>query len=1021
MKSPFKIFPNIGYKNSQFQIVSKLDNLKIDIFYDETIVTSVVVNKDHPTLMTNLKSPGKFIAKCRVADELFQQEIEIKNAIRIGSSQYKKAFLFDDNNFSFILMKDRLLLFDEKKKLLLTQNHYSPSEIHKIDEFHFLFITKIGGFSDGIINLGIYNTNTFSIVGELLNHFREIIIIPESNKTWLYNTSKNSIHCFELIDKNEKYFTELRRFENFNDYFIDNSNKRIYVTSEDTVIISDLINLLFTFEIPRRADNAIDREGNIFKLRDGIITFKNNFIDLSLDAQLLPEINLQSDNFLHIGSTLQQDIHLLNLQQKVDQMKDGIITHIPQGQTFHYHILPELDQITESHKWVHDIYSTDQGVYLVVKEEQREVREIKFTKEENEWQVSPLPTIRNEYSLLFWSSSKVDILIDKEPYLNVYQHLGSMLLVNTQNGQKLFVGINQFHVGKNNSIEVFLINDISYYLIKSIEKYSLYKANDLKSPILDQVEILNPHLINKHKIIYYTGSDKYISKANYLNAFDLKECTKLFIKEIEVKHSIFKDATDFKFHENYALSSNKVLFNPTNLEIKDAFIGLPVSFSAQLNKIISFRDNLIYLSEFNPELEKYELIQIEVETHNYKESYLSPNGQFLMLQDESNKYLWYDINKNEYTHFYSGKFLAFRNDGSLIVEDDSTRAVKILDPKIFEDITPPNYHHYRFISPDGKLYAQVASKTRFYHKLNEKILTLDEVKKIRRELDDPLNNAIEEDKLKLIIKNNRKEIFDLYKSKFHEIGIKDYNAINSNHVVKVERYTEIGIIGTQTTAEIVFPEDLQFYNYSAFSYDNKYFGYVGKPSMNGLLHLFKIDFDEANSKLTVLESYSSRYPRYASWVCGFSKKGYFATYDSTPDTYIINVDDDLFEKKISVMELKQNIRKSKTNIYNSYNKWNEITGKNFLCFSPTGDFLALSEQGYEPLTHGGYGHQESSAVHIANTITGEIVNSFTEHGAQISSDKDKKVTFVAFSEDESRLMSLSSDGVVIIRDLLSSN
>ncbi len=94
-----------------------------------------------------------------------------------------------------------------------------------------------------------------------------------------------------------------------------------------------------------------------------------------------------------------------------------------------------------------------------------------------------------------------------------------------------------------------------------------------------------------------------------------------------------------------------------------------------------------------------------------------------------------------------------------------------------------------------------------------------------------------------------------------------------------------------------------------------------------------------------------------------------------------------------------------------------IKGKNFLCFSPTGVFLALSEQGYEPLTKGGYGHQESNVVHIAKTNSGEIIDSFTGHGDKIKDNKTKKVTFVAFSEDEKRIMTLSSDGVVIIRDL----
>lgn len=124
----------------------------------------------------------------------------------------------------------------------------------------------------------------------------------------------------------------------------------------------------------------------------------------------------------------------------------------------------------------------------------------------------------------------------------------------------------------------------------------------------------------------------------------------------------------------------------------------------------------------------------------------------------------------------------------------------------------------------------------------------------------------------------------------------------------------------------------------------------------------------------------SRLPSYAAWVCGFSKLGYFATYDSSPDTFLINVGNDLFTDKVSDTELRKNIGNLRSNIYHSYKKWNVIKGKNFLCFSPTGVYLAL-------------------------------------YSAKIKDSTTKKVTFVAFSEDEKRIMTLSSDGVVIVRDL----
>jgi hypothetical protein len=397
-----------------------------------------------------------------------------------------------------------------------------------------------------------------------------------------------------------------------------------------------------------------------------------------------------------------------------------------------------------------------------------------------------------------------------------------------------------------------------------------------------------------------------------------------------------------------------------------------------------------------------------------------------MLQKQPNEYVYYDIEINQEIKFFSEKFLAFSNEGNLIFENDTTRSAKIIDPLTFEDITPLNYHHYRFLSPDGKLYSQLSIKVKYYDKVKGNYIDQAEVVKFRQELDDPsliylfsaAGKKREAEIFKARIDSNRKKYYENNRTKLNQIGIEDYTKVNSHTVVRVEKYTEIGVVGTNKTVEINFPEDLAYYNYASFSYDNNYFGYVGKPSSNGLIHLFKLNFNENNNTLEVLDSYLSRYPRYASWVCGFSKSGYFATYDSTPDTYILKADAELFEQKTSDEDLRKNIFGDESTIYRSYRKWNEIKGKNFLCFSPSGNYLALSEQSYEPLTLGGYGHQESSVIHIAKTINGEIIDSFLGHGDRIKDDKNKKVVFVAFSEDEKQIMSMSTDGVVIVRNII---
>ncbi|MCH8536042.1 MAG: hypothetical protein LAT51_13310 [Flavobacteriaceae bacterium] len=1016
MKRPFNIFPSIGYRNSQFQIVTSVDNLKIDIYDQDKVIKSIETKSNYPVLMTSLNSTGKLLAKCKLNDEVFQQEIEIKEAFRLGSSEFKKAFVFDNTDYSFFLMKDRLLLYDEKKKILFTENHYSPTEIHKINQTNYLFVTEIGNSTNGIINLGIYNTETYSIVGELLNDYREIKILPDNNKAWLYNIQSKTIHCYELAQNTNRYFTELKSIDGISDFFLDDASQNIYINRNETLLFSSLNNLHKTLEVIKTAKNAIDKFGRVFTIEDNKLTCEKVFTNYSETVKIDFKVNLENENFLHIGSNFKLNLEFTDLNSKVEEIKNEIISSLPVSKTDHYLALPASKRITEVCT-THRIYLAIDGVYIVKKKLKRDFNGVKFKKHQANWTATPYTIENTQSDLSFLSSNKIEVLIDKASSLKISEHHNSMLLVNSNNTQYLFSGNNKLTLDKESSIEFYTVNEIEYFLIKSKNKYSLYRLASLKTAILDQIEILNPNLIEQHKIIWYRG------KENYLKAFDLKSCSKILIDEQKVQHSLFKDALGFKFLDGYAFTSNQILFNPLNLEIRDAIIGNIISYSKELNKIVSHRTDIIYLSVFNSGRGKYELSDVSIEDKKYKESYLSPNGQFLVLQDESNQYSYYDIERNETVNFISGNFLAFQHEGSLIVEQDRTRAVKILDPKSFQDITPPNYHHYRFMSPNGKLYAKVLSKEKYINKLNDNEITKYDVAKYRKDLDEISSILPEKEKKKAQLKvdKNRLQIFTSHKEKFNSIGIKDYNKINSHQIIQIDKYVEVGITGTDIIKEIKIPTDTQYYNYAAFSFDNKYLGIVGKPTFGSvnrsLIIICSLSFDESNQKLDITNYSISRFPRYATWVCGFSKTGYFATYDSSPDTFLIRMDNSFFFNVTNDTELRNNIQKSRSNIYYSYKNWKVIKGKNFLGFSPSGNFLALSEEGYEPLTLGGYGHQESNVIHLAKTESGVIINSFTGHGDKIKEDIRKKLKFVAFSEDEKRIMTLSSDGVVIIRDI----
>ena len=83
--------------------------------------------------------------------------------------------------------------------------------------------------------------------------------------------------------------------------------------------------------------------------------------------------------------------------------------------------------------------------------------------------------------------------------------------------------------------------------------------------------------------------------------------------------------------------------------------------------------------------------------------------------------------------------------------------------------------------------------TAVFNKLNGKEITVNGVSKYRKDLDEPSFFPLQEkerEQAKITVDKNRQQIFNIYRGKFDELGIEDYNKINSHTVVKIEKYTE---------------------------------------------------------------------------------------------------------------------------------------------------------------------------------------------------------------------------------------
>ncbi len=204
---------------------------------------------------------------------------------------------------------------------------------------------------------------------------------------------------------------------------------------------------------------------------------------------------------------------------------------------------------------------------------------------------------------------------------------------------------------------------------------------------------------------------------------------------------------------------------------------------------------------------------------------------------------------------------------------------------------------------------------------------------------------------------------------------------------------------TNDEQRILIGRSVYFLNYVSFSYDSRYLAFAAK--MRRDVFRFTEDgvfvlYDLKENKEIIRQDHGQNL--YAVWMTLFSKDGNVAYYDSRANAYVVT---------------------NKSN----YTEIEEIEGKSLLCFSPSGKYIAFSDQNYIDYTHhpnSNWGHQPSGNIfiHSINDIQAclEHYNDFGEGIVGVVSCAGN-VASAAFSCDERRLMAVGDDGVVVIRNL----
>ncbi|MCQ2235690.1 MAG: hypothetical protein MJZ18_01695 [Bacteroidales bacterium] len=918
MEDYLKVYPKHGFLNTEYKIRSEKED-SFTILFNGQEMFEGVVGAGETKVLPKLNAAGEYIVIGNQSKE--RHKICVENALRFGSSDLKRAYVFDDFPYLIFVMKDRIHFFDPSiETYVYTENYLCPNDIKHITDGKLLFSTEHSGGT----SFSIFDTEKLRIEYSL--EVDELIAHSNDYKTlYVLNKRKSSV----CIVKTENLSVEAE-FNNINlkgqdSYHVDNENGLLYIVESNyiNVIVIDS-NRIRRFD---KTDNIIgitntgfiiSRNGTQYEYEDlkpnsvskGSFKYSPLISDFSVDGLVVANADcVQRTN--KIMRKISFDICVEFANECREKIENGIHSVSLEKEI-------EWDEMNLSAK----IYPSNEGVYIIEE-------------------------IQRCYNKLLTYNKQTE------------------------------------RVSVSNSIDrrkrIVWISNEGY------ETY--YSGGDDYSLCIDDIFVEHENILFKVKPSLYL----FLRNGKIVSTFsDKNEAGEFFKPHKESYNSIIVDGIEISTSSILCKSNNKLVYKS------------------------DFLYSYCEMSESKSEWQGIKTINLEEE--KYAKAKMSSNGKYLVYPKGGNKYALYNILEQKEETVLTGNFVDFdKTDNLLFMEyAKGERELKVYNPITFQ-WEKSNVQYYTFISPDGKLYAKTDKKSRYFNRLIKEEISRDEFLKIKDEYDTSfLNQYTEEQKAE--IEGKRKslvseyaEYFESYSNENKRAKVWIDNIQNSTFpdfsaiFLQEKHYVVIGIVDAEQELDIELGTTLSFLNYVAFSYDNKYVGIVGKPGGNGYLKLIEINYNETKNTLSLeREICDTEIARYATWICAFTKNGLFGTYDSTPDLYLIKQAD--FEK----------FNNDNAHDFNFIREQFQIKGRSLLCFSPSGRLMALSNQGYEAKSLGGIGHVPSNDVYIYDTETREELSHWQDQGERIAF---RNVVTAGFSIDESKLMTVSVDGVIVVRNI----
>ncbi|MCR4829273.1 MAG: hypothetical protein K5864_07420 [Bacteroidales bacterium] len=960
MKS-FSIFPHKGYLNTDFQI--QVFDEKIRSFYIDQATTPL--KNVHSFRMSAGKHLIRSIIEGSDRYDIEIDEVEVEDAVRLGGSELEAGYCFDNSPWIAVVRKDRTYFFNTDTGDNHVENGLSPVKILAINKR--LLSLNYGIKEDN----GKIQTMEFCVYdvccGEVIGRF-EKYVFHNLDIAVFSDTSKDGTLCLSVIWHQDDCKIQTIQCKSYT--IIDEILYYCCIDDESYKVIklqSDGTGAELPYCSGAKDDFIgfilnhyyLHRSGRYFFLKD--IIEPTNYIGVPIHSYggVIRKIN----EIKVTQSDLVEDFYSLVTNNK------GICSKLD----LHVDIL-DLTLIENS-----------DGIYTKVVHNNYVWSDYNY-KRPNTWSELSM-NCSDEFNKIgerdsIYISDKILIVKGNES-IKIFH--GGKCVRELSGGTLYKTPLGSFIYAKREEeiVEVYKVNvSKDELIIQGNEK-------DIQLSFVERYGILTEN--SKNYRIYYIDDNIWQHMAHQ----------KYIIEE--KNHQCFLRDTDDD-GQCYLLSEHQ---HPVDLPVS---INSILSVSNNGSIILSQSPRGLIIHEKYSEKTGYDiksdLLDI-IDTSKYRNALFADDGNHTIYCKEG-VWFYYDIVSEKEIEFEMESNIAlsqrrgFYNMNFYIYYKETERRVDIVNPISLQKIPPAFLSDYVFVSPSGKLFSRTSvssTKRYFYFKekkhdegvLLEEFLNQEEMKTIQSF--DWTNSLDRTDKQKACeVLYVTKILLDLFNQTKTDTQTKPYSIIKliKNYEICEKRHSRINVYNTDDSvciSEIELPDNLYYLNNVSFSHDDRFVSISGKCGV----HSWTTGFIGVYDLMLRDWVYGPDTPNYAIWKSFFSTSGLFAYYNSIPNARCGELENGQLE---------------------------EIPGKSILTFSRSGKYIAMSNKGYIPFSvnPSSWGHMRSANIYVRKVGNNKELR-FSDHGDEIRGLRSKDVTCVSFSPDDRKLMSVSQDGVIIIRNL----